>query len=276
MSDLTIEKVAALVEFGEAEAWANYYSCAPEPFAREFRIAVQRVRSAWVTMLPGSDSWFFNRIVALGLGEIASESMLDEAIGILESAGCRNYMVQLSPAAQPPELPNWLNARGITFRRNWAKTYRGNEPAPLVRSALRLECIGKEQADAFGEIALTCFEMPAKLLPFMSCHVGKPGWLHYLGFDGDRPVATAAMFISGDVAWLGFGSTLESHRGRGGQGALFARRISDGLKAGCKWFVTETGEDTPEMPNPSYRNMIRAGFKLAYMRPNYIHEAQAN
>ena len=56
---------------------------------------------------------------------------------------------------------------------------------------------------------------------------------------------------------------------------MFARRISDGLKVGCKWFVSETGEDTPESPNPSYHNMLRAGFTLAYLRPNYVRESGA-
>ena len=34
--------------------------------------------------------------------------------------------------------------------------------------------------------------------------------------------------------------------------------------------VTETGEDSPEQPNPSFHNMIRTGFSLAYQRPNYL------
>ena len=39
---------------------------------------------------------------------------------------------------------------------------------------------------------------------------------------------------------------------------------------GCEWFVTETGEDTVANPNPSYHNMLRTGFKPAYLRPNYL------
>lgn len=273
MRDRTSDKTAWLVESGEAGAWTNYYSCAPLQFAREYRLGVVRLGSAWISMIPALDQVFFNRVNGLGLESPATEGLLDEGLGVLESAGCRNYMVQLSPAAQPPELPAWLKLRGLAFRNNWAKMVRGNEPPPAAQTNLRIERIGPESADAFGRIALESFEMSPVLLPFMSCHVGMPGWLHYLGFDAARPVSAAAMFISGDVAWLGFGSTLASHRGRGAQGALFARRIADGLAAGCKWFVTETGEDTPEDPNPSYRNMLRAGFKLAYMRPNFAHTA---
>jgi hypothetical protein len=150
--------------------------------------------------------------------------------------------------------------------------YRGNEPAPSIPTDLRIEQIGKEYADAFADITLTVFKMPPELRPWTCDFVGKPGWSHYLAFDENQPVSAAALFVSGDIGWLGFGSTLESHRRRGAQGAMFARRIEDGLKLGCRWFVTETGEDTPESPNPSYHNMLRTGFKLAYLRPNYVHQ----
>ena len=49
-----------------------------------------------------------------------------------------------------------------------------------------------------------------------------------------------------------------------------AQRIRDGMALGCRWLITETGEDTPEHPNPSYHNMLRTGFKLAYHRANYM------
>jgi len=208
----------------------------------------------------------------LGIGELATESILDDAIGVLKMAGCKNYMAQISPSAGPAHIAEWLDSRGFTKGRNWAKVYRGDKPAPSISTDLTIQSIGIEYADAFSDVALTAFGMPPELHPFLSGHIGRPGWHHYLGFDGEQPVTTAAMYVKEGIAWLGFGSTLESHRKRGGQGAMFARRIADGLKLGCKWFVTETGEDTPENPNPSYHNMLRSGFKLAYLRPNYVHQ----
>lgn len=263
-----------LVEQTEFTAWADYYASAPRDFAAKYGVRVAYNPLAWISMAPRTGSWFFNRINGLGLEAPATEQALDEAIGILTSAGCTEYVVPLSPAARPTELAGWLKARGLRYRNNWAKMYRGNEPAPPSHTDLRIERVGEQWAGAFGELVRECFEMPAALLPFMGCHVGRPGWFHYLGFDGGRPVSAAAMFMSGESAWLGFAGTLASHRGRGAQGALFARRIADGLEAGCKWFVTETGEDTPDAPNPSYRNMLRAGFQLAYMRPNYLYSGQ--
>ncbi len=270
MANLTSEQIAWLVESTEAAAWADYYRCAPLDFAYKYGVQVQQAGSAWVTLMSGVDSWFFNRINGLGLESATTQDALDGALGVLTSAGCKEYTVQLSPLAQPPELEAWLKARGLCFRSNWAKMYRDASPAPSARCGLRIERIGPDAAEAYGRIVLETFEMPAMLLPMMSGHIGQPGWSSYLGYDGDRPVCTASMFVSGDVAWLGMGSTLAPYRGRGAQSAMFARRIEDGLQAGCQWFVTETGEDTPQSPNPSYRNMRRAGFKLAYMRPNYV------
>jgi hypothetical protein len=275
MSELTPEKNAALNEFGEAEAQANYYLCAASDFARATRLEVKRIGSVWVSMIPALDHTFFNRILGLGVGEPATEPMLDEAISILKEAGCNNYMAQLSPMAKPDQCPEWLSARGFKPSRNWAKVTRGNEPAPVISTDLRVEEIGAAQADAFANVVLATFEMPAILRPLVKGFVGQPGWLHYLAFDGHRPVAGAAMFVKGEVGWLGFAGTLTKYRKRGGQGALFSRRIQDGLDLGCKWFITETGEDTPADPNPSYHDMLRSGFKLAYLRRNYVHQPPA-
>jgi hypothetical protein len=48
------------------------------------------------------------------------------------------------------------------------------------------------------------------------------------------------------------------------------RRIRGAAVLGCTWVASETAEETPERPNPSYRNMRRAGFEVVYMRENYV------
>jgi hypothetical protein len=224
-----------------------------------------------VTAIPALDHAFFNRIVGFGVGEPATESMLDEAIAVFQNAGCRNFMAQVSALAQPAQCPEWLAARGFKPSANWAKMYRGNEPAPRIETDLRVEPIGENYAEAFADVVLATFEMPALLRPLMKGIVGQPGWRHYLAFVGEKPVSVASMFVNGEVGWLGNMGTLKKYRNRGGQGAMFARCIQDGLALGCKWFVTETGEETPDNPNPSYHNMLRSGFQLAYLRRNYWH-----
>jgi hypothetical protein len=272
MIGMNPSKIAELNEFGEAEAQANYYLSASTEFARPFRLEVKRIGSILVTMIAELDHAFFNRIIGLGIGEPATESMLDEAIAVFQNAGCKTYMAQVCPLAQPSQVPEWLAIRGFQPSRNWAKMYRSTEPAKNIPTDLRIEKIGKDQADAFAGVVLTAFEMPRVLRPLAKGFIGQPGWHHYLAFENEKPVSASAMFVNGEVTWLGFGSTLKKYRKHGGQGAMFARRIQDAIELGCKWFVTETGEDTVEDPNPSYHNMLRSGFKLAYLRRNYVHQ----
>ena len=273
MPVLTPEKIAEINELGEAEAQANYFLCAPPEFAHPFRVGVKRFGSTSVSMIPVLDHPLLNRILGFGMGGTATETMLDEAIAFLQEAGCKNYLAQVSPMALPTEYPEWLSARGFKPGRNWAKMYRGNEPAPVTTTDLRVEKIGKDQADDFATLVLPSFNGPAVMRPLLKGIVGQPGWHHYLAYAGDKPVSTAAMYVNGEVGWLGFASTHKGYRRRGGQGATFARRIQDGLAFGCKWFVTETGEDTPKDPNPSFHNMLRSGFQMAYLRRNYVHQS---
>lgn len=264
--------IAELVEYGEADAWGNYYLTSPLDFSKEYNIIAKQYDSIWITMVNKLDWAFFNRIVGLGIRHPATEDEVDQIIEVFKQAGCKNYMVQLSPLARPARISEWLEKRGFVRRRNWAKVYRGDDPPIQVATDLRVQAIGSDCGDDFARVALAAFEMPFELQPMLKGNIGKTGWHHYLAYEGKQPVSAAAMYVSGEVAWLGFGSTLASHRKRGGQSALFARRIEDGLKLGCKWFVTETGEDTPESPNPSYHNMMRHGFKLAYLRPNFVYQ----
>jgi hypothetical protein len=277
MSNLTPAQIVDVNESIETEARVNYFLCAPPEFARPFRLEVKRIGPLWVTTIPKVDHATYNRILGLGKGEPATESVLDEAIAIFENAGCKNYRMEVGPLALPAQYPEWLSARGFKQGgRNWAKMYRGNEPAPAISTDLRVEPIEKDQADAFANVLLPVFGITPAYRPLVEGVVGKPGWHHYLAFAGKKPVSTAAMFINGDVAWLGFMSTLKTYRNRGGQRVMFARCIEEGLALGCKWFVAETEEDTLEQSNPSHRNMLRSGFKLAYMRRNYTHRSPAS
>ena len=81
------------------------------------------------------------------------------------------------------------------------------------------------------------------------------------------------MQIDAGIAELGIGATLEPARGRGCQLALLRRRILDAAEAGCHTLFVETGERVPDRPSASYRNILRAGFEEAYLRPNWTRSA---
>jgi hypothetical protein len=50
---------------------------------------------------------------------------------------------------------------------------------------------------------------------------------------------------------------------------LLAARIDAARAAGAVSLATETGERVPGAPDQSYRNILRAGFREAYLRANW-------
>jgi hypothetical protein len=169
-------------------------------------------------------------------------------------------------------LPDWLQAKHLLRRDNWSKVYRQPDINIHVPTDLRIESIGQTHAADFARIVVSAFEMPPFLQPWLINLVGRAGWQQYLAFDGQTAVGAGALFIKNNIGWLGIAGTLASHRKRGGQGGIMAQRIRAAAQAGCNWVITETDEDRPDQPNPSYHNMIRTGFTLAYQRTNYIYE----
>ena len=144
---MNTEEISRIVEFGEAEPFADFYRAAPADFAQDWGVRVEKVGSATAFILAGADISLFNRVLGLGIGEPATEEMVDRALSLYKDAGVR-ALVQLAPTAQPAEVPQWLEARGMTLRDNWVKMIRGPEPPPPVSTSLRVERIGPERQDA--------------------------------------------------------------------------------------------------------------------------------
>ena len=260
-SDLMI---ARLVEYGEAEAYEDMFSAAPA----ELALRVERYADALILLAPQLPEILFNRVMCLGLHQTAAQATIDELITRYRTANITNYAFQQSPLSQPVELPSWLHSRGLVSIDNWAKVYRTPDASLDFTTQLRVESITRRHAADHSHIVCTAFGMPPMLRPWLEALVERPGWTHYIAFDGESAVATSALFVRKGIGWLGIAGTLPVHRGKGGQGAMMARRIRDAAILGCDYVITETGESTTLHPNPSYRNMMRSGFQLAYQRPN--------
>ncbi len=271
MTPPSLQEIARLVDFAEAAAWADQQRAASPRVAAELGLRVACIGSATVLIAEEVDLIQYNRVLGLGVAEPATEEMVDGIVGLYRPLGVP-FAGQISPAARPAELAGWLEARGIRRADNWAKLFRDAQPPAAARTDLRVESIGAEHASAFAEIACGVFGIRALIHPWVKATVGRPGWRHYLAFVGEMPVATGALFVQDGTGWIGWNTTVASHRGRGAQSALIARRIADAGAMGCRWLVADTAEDLPDSPNPSYHNLLRAGFQRAYQRPNYVFQ----
>jgi GNAT superfamily N-acetyltransferase len=249
-------------ERGELEAFRDLYAAAPPALGARTAdvggaLCLRLDESIAITM--------FNRVLGLGLDAPADESQLDIALGVL--GGVHGY-VTVAPAARPRELPAWLEARGFVPDSGWTKFQRSTADPPQARTELRVE--RDETGDAFAEAAVRGFGVPAVFADWLRPLAARPGWQCFAAFDGDAPAAAGALYLAGDVGWIGIGATVPERRGKGAQSALLADRIAAAREAGCDVVVTETVEPVDGQPNGSYRNILRAGFEPRYVRANYV------
>jgi hypothetical protein len=258
-------------ESGELEAFRDLYAAAPDGLGAR---AEELGGALCLRLEAAPTSAMFNRVLGLGLRGAATMAALDELAAFFgeEIAWC----VALAPQAEPPELPSWLERRGFVSGYGWAKFRRGVADPPEARTALRVERVGASNTEAFAETFVRGYGTPAFFREWLARVPGRDGWHCFLASDGDVPAGAGALYVAGQVGWLGIAATLPEHRRKGAQGAILAARIEAAAASGCEAVVTETGQLLEDRPSASYRNIARAGFDEEYVRPNYLSSAEAD
>jgi hypothetical protein len=237
-------------------------------------LSVGNVGDAVLIAVNRFDVLALNRLVGLGLRSSPSNGALADAINAIGRTGSPRCFVQIAPTGAAEGLGARLERLGLRHYNNWVRLSRSLDDLPgrpdSSQTLLDVRRIGSAHADVFGDLVAEAFDYPPALAPITSQTIGRPNWHHYLAFEGDTAIASGAMYIAGSAAWFGFAATDAAHRKRGAQHALIARRLADAADAGCKWVSVETAEDTVTRYAPSFRNLRRLGFEVAYARPNYL------
>lgn len=262
---------ARIAERIEAATVESLVGLMPADMADSLGAAVTRLGDGLAVRLAASPGFaFLNRVFAVGLDAPLSAEVLEAAEDFLLVAGGDTLLVQHPPVLETPELLELLRARGFARGGTWAKMLRPIGAPPDAPTDLRIAEVGPDEASRFGEVEAEGMGMPPLMAPWCARQVGAPGWRAYAAYDGDDMVAVGCLFHQGEVGQLSGAATLASHRGRGAQLALMARRIADAGDLGLRWIGAETGSETPGDPNPSLHNMRRAGMEELYPRQNWL------
>lgn len=269
-TELTHEFIFKL-EKVEALALEDFYRSAHPEIAKRCGIKIITDGSLVTSIVSRSDVLSFNRNLGLGLKKSVKREDIVHIITAYRDAGVKRFFVQLNPVITDSDIPDLLRQSGFEHYNNWVKLYRDVRLIIDVRSDLRVEKIDYRQADNFSRIVATCFDWDDDIQPWVASTVGRDGWHHYMGYDGNTPVAVGAFFVHKDSAWVDFAATLKDYQGRGAQAILLQRRVDDIASLGCHHIIVETAQQTSQKSAPSYRNMLRYGFTEAYVRPNYIY-----
>ena len=262
------------LEQSEALAWQDFYAACPAPLARELGVAVREPGGALLAECRGLDEGQFNRLFRLTGDVAASVAAIAEAVGRQREAGLRQGFIQIAPVAAQSRLETAAREAGLLpYRRAWAK-FRHEGPPPQPRDdAPQVIEIGPKRAGEFGATAAAGFGMPVFLAQWLAALPGRAGWRCYLALDHEVAIGAGALYLDGIDAWVGIGAVRPDARRRGAQGALLARRVRDAQEAGAHLVTTETGVPLDGEPAPSYANILRCGFRIAYERANWVRGA---
>jgi len=258
------------IEGIERAALASLHAAAPEKLRQDLGLHSEEVDGALVSMAAGDPSILLNRVIGLGVGQMAKFETPAVIRGLYSEASIGRHFLHLSPDAASGEFRAGLDAAGYQAYRRWMKFSRQPLPPAATRTDLQVREIGLENAADFGRIVAPAFDMTDASAPLLAALVGHPGWHIYMSFDGDEPAGAGALFVRDGIAWCDWAGTDPAFRRRGSQGAVLAARIAKANELGCRLIATETGEAVEGDSQHSYHNIERAGFKAAYLRDNFV------
>ncbi|HEY1289487.1 MAG TPA: GNAT family N-acetyltransferase [Burkholderiales bacterium] len=239
--------------------------CARADGLKQYRFHAPPFGSAYVSISPAEQGPFassnFNRVYLCGAEDGLSADGLAEIADLFGQAGVDRYYAWLSPGPRMELVRRWLADAGMTRRTHVRYlTLARDASAPLL-SAVRVEARELEA----GEARNLAERHEGIAWPDYLRSAGAPGFHHFMAFDGSTPIATAVLYVLGDLGYLGTALTGEPFRGRGAQQALIARRIEAAAALGCRILVSET----LSFLEVSLRNLQKAGFRTIFEKEVY-------
>lgn len=268
-----ITTLAQRLEANEVEAWRSIMRGPTAAMAEQLGVGWAEQDGALLIWNRAAPVPIYNRLLALGVFEPATDALLDALLARSRAEQSR-CTVQVGPAARPGDLAARLAARGLRQSSAWLMHFRaltGELPAHAPPPAYRIERVTPESAPAWSDAILAGWEVPqwaatgvlATLLPLAQ----HPDWACYLAAyePTGLVVGGGALFVAHGVGGLYTDGVRAEHRGRAIQRSLIAARISEAHRRGCELVSAQT-----YVASAGQRNMASMGFEVAYTRLNYL------
>ena len=212
------------------------------------------------------DSAWHNTVSGAGLDGPATEKGLDVALALLVRIGAQRPAVQVAQGAGPADrLPGWLAGRGFVPS---APLLRLQAPAGGAGACgpLAVSVVGPAEGATVAAVCLQGFGQVDQR--WWRAGLGRPGWTQVLAREDGTAVATAALFVAGEHAWLGSATTVPGARRGGAHRALVAARLALAAEQGARTVSVKCAPGSP-----SHRNLLAAGFVPAHAVVQWRREA---
>jgi len=257
----------------EVSAYLDMFRAAPAVFADEQQLRTEVVSGVTCFALKNVPVSLFNRTLEMGVKQPATEQSLREIIGWMRDHANQTFNIGLDINAQPLRLSDWLKSSDLKrsgggIARFWRPT---EKPLVHVETDLVVRKANITERDLGGRLITEAFGFQSSFSAWFSQLICREDWHFYFACDGEKPIATGAIYFKNGLAWLGVGATLKEYRGRGAQSLLLNHRIRDALSAGATSIHVETGQPADGEPiGASYRNILRSGFEVLFIREQYM------
>ncbi len=256
-------------ELTERRALESLHGCCPAGLKSRLGLEWLDVDGVAVSACAADPSILLNRAIGLGHVDADPAQTIAAVAGLYAERSIEDYFLHAYDAVLDEAAVGQLAAAGLHRRRGWMK-FVNPAPAPRgVRSALTVERVDRDSAQAFASIVCRAFDLRDASIPLVAALVEDPRWHLFLSRDGDQPAGTGGLFIDGDFGWLDWAATDPAFRCRGSQSAIMSARLALAAERGCTHVFTETGEAVEGDPQHSYSNILRAGFRELVSRANY-------
>lgn len=264
-ADLPSPGQAWITEISEAEAMGDLVRAAPADYA----LRLERSGSAYFLVAPPPvpAPIIFNRVLGLGLARPAPRSLVEAIASFYRSAGVNRWAVDLGAEAFPPSLPEWLTELGYRRAASHTKVYRRpRRDQPLPVSDYRVAQVEAADAPIYAALTGRALGWPEGFQALLTASIGRLGWRHYLVYDGDRPIASGALFMRTGSGWLGLDGLMGGPSDQAARALLIAHRLRDAAGLGVQWVAAET----VIQPDPATDPFLTAGFQIAYQQDRYM------
>ncbi|PYE50492.1 GNAT family N-acetyltransferase [Deinococcus yavapaiensis] len=219
----------------------------------------------------------FNSVRGFGLSAPATEEDIAALLATVDACRAPAWGLVVDPRTRPADLPVMLEAHGIREVYRQVVLYAS---ASTARAALELlpeggpVAVEISQSNVSAAVALLMsqFGMPALAQEFLPLTMTTLGWKGYVVEEEDGPSSAGFLTVLEERALLHTTATRPESRGRGGQRALIARRLREGLTLGCEHFFVDV---TAGEVNTSRRNLERMGFRPVF-EVAYFTKASSN
>ncbi|MEW5809727.1 MAG: hypothetical protein AB1925_09750 [Actinomycetota bacterium] len=262
---MTVYRLVERAERAEAEFYYQLISMAPEDC--RLGAATARLGGGVITSVRDDVTGYWSNALALGLDEPITDTLVEQIIDFFIAQSNPGARILVPPAVLPAQ---WAAIRDRhALRANFARFQHIcdiNDVCDVASTGLRVGIAA--DVGEWTRFTMRGFGMPdGDIADMLMPGYGSGSVQLFSAWDGDCVVAGAALFVWQDVAVLNSGTTLATHRNRGAQSALIAKRVVAAKEAGCRWLVTQTADPGSDGYSPSLNNMIRAGLTPLYARP---------